>query len=138
MNHSLLREGCQKVKVIIVGPSSVGKSSIAQRFIHQVFDPRCSATLGAAFMEKSFEHPPGRHYTLQMWDTTGQERYRAIARIYYQHAKIALLVYDVTSPHSFAEMKKWGADVINTSPKDVVLAVVANKMDLLDACMERG
>jgi small GTP-binding protein len=63
--------------------------------------------LGAAFLEKCFEYVSGKHIKMQIWDTAGQEKYRSIAKIYYQDAKIAVLVYDVTSKASFEQMQVW-------------------------------
>lgn len=68
---------------------------------------------------------------MQIWDTAGQEKYRSIAKIYYQEAKIAILVYDVTSKDSFEQMQVWGDELVDNAPKDIILAVVGNKVDLL-------
>lgn len=57
--------------------------------------------MGAAFAEKSLEYEPGKFLRMQIWDTAGQEKYRSIAKIYYQEAKVAILVYDVTAITSF-------------------------------------
>lgn len=69
---------------------------------------------------------------MQLWDTAGQEKYRSIAKIYYQDAKIAILVYDVTNRNTFETMQIWAEEVRSTAPKGVVLAVVGNKIDLQD------
>ena len=57
--------------------------------------------MGAAFSEKMFEYEASKYLRMQLWDTAGQEKYRSIAKIYYQDAKIAILVYDVTNKTSF-------------------------------------
>ena len=88
--------------------------------------------MGAAFSEKIFEYESGKSLRLQIWDTAGQEKYRSIAKIYYQDAKIAILVYDVTNSSPFESMQGWAEEVRSTAPKGVVLAVVGNKIDLLD------
>jgi Ras-related protein Rab-22 len=85
-------------------------------------------------LERVYEHPPGNHYRLQIWDTTGQEKYRSIAKIYYKDAKVAIMVYDVTDSYSLTSLKAWTEEVINCSPKDVILAVVGNKTDMVDLC----
>lgn len=87
--------------------------------------------MGAAFAEKVLEYQPGKHLKMQIWDTAGQEKYRSIAKIYYQEAKIAILVYDVTSKDSFEQMQVWGDELVDNAPKDIILAVVGNKVDLL-------
>jgi small GTP-binding protein len=121
-----------KIKVVVVGVSGVGKTSISQRFVNNEYNSRSPATLGASFIERVFEYTPGRSYRLQIWDTAGQEKYRAIAKIYYKDARVAVLVYDVADVLSFSCMKEWADDVMNNSSKDVLLAVVGNKTDLLD------
>lgn len=69
---------------------------------------------------------------MQIWDTAGQEKYRSIAPIYYREAKIALCVYDITSQRSYDVMKKWVEELQANGPKDIVLAVVGNKIDRCD------
>lgn len=95
------------MKIVVVGPSGVGKTSIGNRFVKDEFSIKVTATLGAAFLEKTFEYVPGKILKMQIWDTAGQEKYRSIAKIYYQDAKIAILVYDVTSQASFEQMQLW-------------------------------
>lgn len=68
---------------------------------------------------------------MQLWDTAGQEKYKSIARIYYQDAKIAILVYDVTNKISFEEMQVWAEELRNHAQSNIVMAVVGNKTDLL-------
>lgn len=68
---------------------------------------------------------------MQIWDTAGQEKYHSIAKIYYQDAKIAILVYDVTNKQSFENIQVWAEEVIATAPKDILLAFIGNKIDLL-------
>lgn len=87
-------------------------------------------------MECTFEYSTGNSYKLQLWDTTGQERYRSIAKIYYRDAKIAILVYDVGDPQSFISLQSWAEEVVNESPKNLILAIVGNKTDLLDDMKE--
>ena len=87
-------------------------------------------------MERTLEFSTGNSYKIQIWDTTGQEKYRSIAKIYYRDAKIAILVYDVGDPHSFTSLQSWTEEVVNSSPKEVILAVVGNKTDLLDEIKE--
>ena len=73
---------------------------------------------------------------LQIWDTAGQEKYRSIAKIYYKDAKIAILVYDVNDRLSLSHLQSWGEDLMNHSSKDIILAVVGNKIDLIEFSKE--
>ena len=119
-----------KVKVVVVGSSGVGKTSISNRFIYDEFQERAQPTLGASYLEKLYDFQ-GHKIRYQLWDTAGQEKYRAIAKIYYKDSKVALLVYDVTNKLSFVSLQSWADEVRETAPKDVILVVVGNKVDLL-------
>lgn len=68
----------------------------------------------------------------QLWDTAGQEKYKSIAPIYYREAKIALCVYDICSQRSFEVMKNWMEELQLNGPKDIILAIVGNKIDRYD------
>ena len=129
-NYSKYQEA-KGVKIVVVGPSGVGKTSLSNRFVRDQFSGSVQATMGAAFSEKMFEYETGKHMRMQLWDTAGQEKYRSIAKVYYQDAKIAVLVYDVTNKASFQTMKGWAEEVMNTAPKDIILAIAGNKIDLL-------
>jgi small GTP-binding protein len=121
----------KQLKVVIVGHSGVGKTSLIGRYIFDNFDAGSEATLGAVFHEKQHILPDKSTVGLEIWDTAGQERYRSIAKIYYKDAKVVLAVYDVTSDRSFNELKLWVDEVRSNSSKSTRLIVVGNKIDLL-------
>lgn len=121
----------KQLKVVIVGHSGVGKTSLIGRYIFDNFDAGSEATLGAVFHEKQHVLPDKSTVGLEIWDTAGQERYRSIAKIYYKDAKVVLAVYDVTSERSFNELKLWVDEVRSNSSKSTRLIVVGNKIDLL-------
>ena len=87
----------RSAKVVVVGPSGVGKTSISNRFIKDQFSIKVTATMGAAFQERAFQYENGKFLKMQIWDTAGQEKYRSIGKIYYQDANVAVMVYDVTN-----------------------------------------
>jgi len=64
-------------------------------------------TLGAAYFEKVHDYGEGKSMKFQFWDTAGQEKFRAIAKIYYKDARVAIVVYDVTNRESFEGLKLW-------------------------------
>jgi small GTP-binding protein len=92
--------------VVIIGTIGVGKSSITIRFVNNQFNDFLDSTLGAVFFEKVHNYN-GKSIKFQFWDTAGQEKYKAIARIYYKDSKVAVVVYDVNSRESFNAMKTW-------------------------------
>ena len=110
----------------------MGKTSILTRFTYEKFNGYSEPTLGAAFLTKKHTLPTGKSIEYHIWDTAGQEKYRSIAPIYYREAKIALCVYDITSQRSYEVMKKWVEELQANGPKDIVLAVVGNKIDRCD------
>jgi small GTP-binding protein len=94
------------------------------------------STLGAVYFEK-FNTCQGKKIKFEFWDTAGQEKYKAIARIYYKDCKVALVVYDVTSRESFEGLKTWINELKTNGPEKVskyrfieVLVVIGNKIDL--------
>ena len=110
----------------------VGKSSLAIRFTQDIFSDYLESTLGAAYFETTHAYSNGKKINFQFWDTAGQEKYRSIARIYFKDCKIAIAVYDVTNKSSFLSLQGWINELQNNGPSTVLLAIVGNKIDLLE------
>ena len=124
------------LKIVLLGRTGVGKSSIGLRFTEGKFVTELESTLGAAYLSKTMV-VEGKRVRFNIWDTAGQERYRAMAKMYYQDAQAAILVYDVTSKDSFSELKHWHKELLDNGPRDIsnpypVIAVAGNKLDLVD------
>jgi Ras-related protein Rab-5C len=120
------------LKLVFLGDTAVGKSSIAQRFVNNQFYEYAEPTIGAAFLTKEIECR-GKTIRLDIWDTAGQERYRALAPMYYRGANLALVVYDIASPNSFEGAKTWVIELQEKALPNISIALVANKCDLPDA-----
>ncbi|KAJ0405876.1 hypothetical protein P43SY_001608 [Pythium insidiosum] len=117
-------------KIVIVGATDVGKTSITMRYCHGSFSTPTSATIGASFLQKRIVvGPKRRKMTLQIWDTAGQERFRSMAPMYYRNAKAAILVFDLQNDATFEKIKEWLQDLRHHVGDDIVLAVVGNKCD---------
>ena len=121
------------VKVIILGETGVGKTSIINRFINDEFNPDNDIeTLGSTFFRKSIKRQ-NTVYKLQIWDSIGQEKYHSITRLFIKGSNIVLLVYSIDSRESFQELNHW----LNTL-KDIldknkyILGIVASKSDLVN------
>ena len=121
------------VKVIILGETGVGKTSIINRFINDEFNPDNDIeTLGSTFFRKSIKRQ-NTVYKLQIWDSIGQEKYHSITRLFSKGSNIVLLVYSIDSRESFEELNHW----LNTL-KDIldknkyILGIVASKSDLVN------
>ncbi|KAL4205985.1 ras family-domain-containing protein [Rhizopus microsporus] len=118
-----------EAKIVILGSQGVGKTSLAVRYISKTFSPNSTSTIGASFMAKKLTVDNCK-VSLQIWDTAGQERFRAMAPMYYRGAQAALLVYDITSRESFEELHSWIEELKRNMTEDLVIVVVANKLDL--------
>lgn len=125
-------------KVVLLGESAVGKSSVALRFARDEFLINQETTVGAAFLSCVVAIPnasgaagaPSRAIKLEIWDTAGQERYRSLAPIYYRGACGALVVYDITSSESFKRAQTWIKELRANADPTLVIILVGNKKDL--------
>ncbi|OHT00135.1 Ras-related protein Rab5 [Tritrichomonas foetus] len=116
-------------RIVVLGDTSVGKTSILNRLMQGAFDENAAATTSAAFF---FYQPPAEDdvQDLQIWDTAGMEQYRSLNSLYYRNASAALLVFDVTSPSSFASLDKWHTDFVSNGPLQDLVVLAGNKSDL--------
>ena len=120
-------------KVILLGESGVGKTSIIARFYSGKFNPDKITSLSSQYTRKTIELPNNKSITFDIWDTCGQEKYRSISRLFYKDAKVVILVYDITNEYSFIQLKKfWYKQIKELGEKDIILAIAANKNDLYD------
>ncbi|CAO3597300.1 unnamed protein product [Absidia cylindrospora] len=119
------------LKLLLIGNSNVGKSSLLLRFTNDTFLPQeeVSATIGVDFKVNMMD-VDGQTYKLTIWDTAGQERFRTLTSSYYRGAQGVILVYDVSSRETFDALNTWWNEV-NTycSSLDVVKMIVGNKVD---------
>jgi len=120
-------------KVPFVGDGGVGKTSITQRITGQGFNTSYLMTIGADFKLKQLVLDDGTEVTLQLWDTAGQQRFTSIRSFFYTGSRGIVLVYDVTRPQSFHNLKNW-YDEIKKHVYDgkASLLVIGNKTDLID------
>jgi len=116
------------VKLLIIGDSKVGKSSIVLQFVDSKFDPTCAATIGVDFRTKILTID-NEKIKVDVWDTAGQERFRTITKSYYRSAMGVLLVYDVTDINSFGSIRDWLRDIKTNASEDMVIMLVGNKID---------
>ena len=122
----------ESFKVVLVGESGVGKTSIITQFIDQTFQEDQQSTTGGTFSTKSVICDNGKTLKFEIWDTAGQERYRALTKMFYKDANAAVLVYDITRKDSFEELQTyWAEQIKDSSPPNIILAVAANKSDLI-------
>ena len=122
------------VKVVMLGDSAVGKSSLMSNFISGgTFEEDIGSTIGVDFKVKYLTQS-GKKVKLTVWDTAGQERFRTLTSSYYRGVHGVVLVYDVTNRESFEHILTWLAELQRyVSYGDIVKLLVANKIDLGDA-----
>ncbi|CAK5279874.1 unnamed protein product [Mycena citricolor] len=131
-------------KVVVIGASGVGKTSLRGQYISARFSSSYRATIGADFITKTLPPmtPDGEPITLQIWDTAGQERFSSLAAAFFRGADAAILMYDVTTPDTLYALSKWWAEFRDKAPvadedlRGFCVAVVGNKTDLLDGLGE--
>ena len=151
-------DNAKTCKVVLLGESGVGKTCIIARFINNTFEDNIMSTTGASYAGKTmtFDEYDGKSIKFEIWDTAGQEKYRALTKIFYKDASVAILVYDITRKESFEEIQKYWYNQLkeyaqkNISKKKfthiilfifcnfsnwisiLVIGLAANKSDLFD------
>jgi small GTP-binding protein len=171
VNSSRIQQPEDSAKVVLLGDSGVGKSSLALRLSRNEFRPYCESTIGASFVTKTIwvtssssssssptneeengnttdatnkeckntssntktTTPTMRKIVLKIWDTAGQEKYASLAPMYYRGAAACILVYDISSRSSFEMLQTWAYQLQTNGPRDLILAVCGNKLDLEEA-----
>ena len=123
----------KELKVILLGEPGVGKTNIISRFISDKFDEDSNPTLGSTFGEREIVKDK-YIYRLKVWDTTGQEKYHSVTKLFIKGSHIVMLVYSIDNLRSFDNLKFWNSYLNEELNQDqFVLAVVGNKKDLIDA-----
>lgn len=121
------------LKVIILGDSGVGKTSLMNQYVNKKFSSQYKATIGADFLTKEVQ-VDDRLVTMQIWDTAGQERFQSLGVAFYRGADCCVLVYDVNSSKTFENLENWRDEfLIQASPNDpdnFPFVVLGNKVDV--------
>ena len=129
-NTTSKKEEDEAIKIVLVGNSGVGKTCISQRYMNDSFTQQEGSTVGASYFQKILDID-GKTVRLDIWDTAGQEKYRAMGKMFYKEAYIVLFIYDITDEESFLDLKNvWYGELNKAGEKHVVLAVVGNKSDM--------
>ena len=120
-----------RIKIVIVGETGVGKTSLMQMYTEGTFSTQVSSTIGSTCTEKELTMND-QTYVVSLWDTAGQESYRTIVPMYFRGASIAIIVFDVTNPKSLDAVDYWKQTIKETLNSEVVVVLCANKIDLLE------
>ena len=131
--------GRQMLKLLLLGDAGVGKTSLLNQFVNREFTAQYKATIGSDFSSKQLD-VDGHYVTLQIWDTAGQERFQSLGPTFYRGTDCCILVYDVTKPQTFENIKKWRNEfalqlgLSNTAEFPFLL--LGNKSDLPDHAVQ--
>lgn len=118
-------------KLCLVGDTGVGKTCIANRFVSDEFHHQQASSSSASFFKKTV-NLEDRDVRLQIWDTAGQEAFRALAPMYYRSAAAIFVVFDLTRTKTFEDVKYWIGEIKNKANSNVIVYIIGNKSDLRD------
>jgi small GTP-binding protein len=123
---------CCDAKVVLLGESGVGKTSIIKQFTRHAFDEEMESSISSQFSSKTINIPDtNKAIRFDLWDTAGQEKYRSLAKIFYKDAKIVIFVFDMTIKTSFEALQNyWHEQVKSNCKEDTIFVLVGNKLDL--------
>ena len=119
-------------KIIVVGDSGTGKTSLVERLTNQTFNPDTQPTIGAEF-KTYLSLIDGEQIKLNVWDTAGQERYRSVSKSYFRATCGALLVFSIDDAETFHNTERWLDDIQANALPNAAIMLVGNKCDLEDA-----
>lgn len=117
------------LKILVIGDSGVGKSSIITKYMDNFFSDMHISTIGIDFRIKKM-NIDGKSITLQLWDVAGQERFRSITSIYFRRCNAIIILFDITNRESFDNVKKWISEIDKYDCANIEKILVGNKCDL--------
>ena len=125
-----------KLKLIVLGDQFSGKSSILNRYKNNLFMDYSVSTIGVDFVTKTIIKDD-TEYILNMWDTSGQEKFNSIITSYYRNIVVALLVFDLSNNESFLNLKKWLNNIEWYCNRNIIVKLIGNKCDKkVEVCRE--
>ena len=119
----------EEIKVILVGEMGTGKTSLINTAIGLCFQDKLPSTTTNSIVNKVMEIK-GKKYSINLWDTIGQEKYRSLTKIFMKGAKVVIFVYDITSRHTFTELDFWFKSTQEIINEKIVMGIIGNKSDL--------
>ena len=117
-------------KVLLLGDSSVGKTCFLLRYCDRTFQEAHLSTIGLDYRLKSMTLNNEKNIKLQIWDTAGQDRFRALTKNYYKGANGIILIYDISTTQTFENVKVWINQIKEEANANVIIYLVGNKIDL--------
>ena len=132
MNQKEEEEEGEAIKVILLGESGSGKTSLINTAIGNKFDEnKKDATINCSFV-KLTKVIEDKEYKINLWDTIGQEKFRSLTKVFYKNSDIVIFVFDITSKESFDDLNYWFNTVEDELGNKAIKGLAANKIDLYD------
>ena len=119
-------------KVVLVGDTGVGKTCIIQRYVNNKYTENVESTVASTYTYKVLDYPKyNKSISFDIWDTAGQELYRALAKNFYLNASIGILVYDIRRKSSFESIQNyWYEQLKESGEENMIIGIAGNKCDL--------
>ena len=118
-----------EAKMVFIGDAGVGKTCILNQYIKHEFNENVQTSIGSTHFEKKY-HKNSQDIKLFIWDTSGQEKYKSIASLYFRDAQIICLVYSIDDEDSIYQLEHWISEVKKSNQGEYVLLIIGNKIDL--------
>ncbi|RIB19470.1 small GTPase superfamily, partial [Gigaspora rosea] len=118
------------LKLVVLGEAATGKSCLVLKFVYNDFNESKKPNIGAAFLTKKVLLED-RIIKLEIWDTSGKERFHSLTPLYYRSAHVAIVVYDVTKASTLDKAKAWVKELQCQANSNIIIALVGNKIDLI-------
>ena len=119
----------ETISIIMIGDTSVGKSTLMKKFISGHFSDSLAPTLGIELYKKEITIDD-KNYLYRIWDTCGQERFRSLSKTYFRNSDGIMLLFDLNSPDSFENLNSWFISIKESGCEDIPLILVGTKCDL--------
>ena len=119
-------------KVLLLGDTTVGKTCFLMKYTDKTFQDVHISTIGLDYRLKSMKLKNGKNVKLQIWDTAGQDRFRAITKNYYKGANGIILIYDVTNSKTYDNVKTWVSQIREEASPNTIVYLCGNKIDMED------
>jgi Ras-related protein Rab-1A len=126
----------ESYKIILIGDSSVGKTNFLTQYVNERFTEEYNSTVGIEFKDKIIYINNKKKIRLQIWDTSGQERFKSLTKNYFRGCYAALFIYDVTNKNSFDNIKNWLELYNEISDKNSEKILIGNKIDLKNIAVQ--
>ena len=130
IDKSNLNKTSYSIKIILLGDVAVGKTAILNRYIDGKFDENYSCTINVQSRKKEISFNQEISIEMSIWDTCGEEKFRALTRQYYRESNGILLIFDLNNIKTFLNLKTWLKDIKEVAPKNVIIILIGNKLDI--------